>query len=179
MPDTQGYIYNYQWDQPLTAQTRWIAENAAAHDIRYVIQLGDITNNNRTTHWQLARKLFAPLHEGERVKVPYALVQGNHDLGPNGLAGNRWTLMTRDEYFGRGSPYGRQPTIGGFFDPASTVNTWHEFSVKDRNWLILALEYAPRDAVLAWAGEVSPWGDSGASHLGVPTHTDSPSKARA
>jgi hypothetical protein len=154
MPDTQGYFVDYKWDDALTAQTRWIAENAEAHNIAYVIHLGDIVNNNRTTQWQLARGLFNKLHDGDAVKVPYALVAGNHDLGPNGLTENRWTLMTRDEYFGVNSPYGRQPGLGGLYEPDSTNNVWHEFTALDKKWMILALEFGPRDDVVRWAGEV-------------------------
>lgn len=154
MPDTQGYFVDYKWDDALTAQTRWIAENAAAHNIAYVIHLGDIVNNNRTTQWQLARGLFDKLHDGDAVKVPYALVAGNHDLGKNGLTDSRWTLMTRDEYFGVNSPYGRQPGLGGLYEPDSTNNTWHEFTAHGKQWMILALEFGPRDDVVRWAGEV-------------------------
>lgn len=154
MPDTQGYVYGFEWDGALAAQVRWVAENAAAYDIRYLIHLGDIVNNNQTTQWQIVRGLFDVLHDGDAVKVPYSLVAGNHDLGMNGMAQSRWTLMTRDEYFGRNSPYGRQSTIGGFFEPDSTLNTWHEFKAGGKQWLIVALEFGPRDEVVAWADEV-------------------------
>ena len=157
LPDTQGYAYNYLWDTALAAQLRWIAENADSHDIRYVLHVGDIVNENLTTQWQVIRHHFDHLHDGDRVRAPYALVDGNHDLGRAGTADgaeSRWTLMTRDDYFGPNSPYGRQRSIGGFFEKGRTSNTWHEFAAGGKQWLILALEFGPRDAVVDWAGEV-------------------------
>lgn len=154
LPDTQGYVYNYLWDGALAAQVQWIGENAASHDIRYVLHVGDIVNSNLTTQWEVVRRHFDGFHRDGEVLAPYALVDGNHDIGKDGRSASRWTLMGRDDYFGRNSPYGRQKTIGGFFSADHASNSWHEFAAGGKKWLVLALEFGPRDAVLEWAGKV-------------------------
>jgi hypothetical protein len=57
-------------------------------------------------------------------------------------------------YFGPGSFYSNQPSIGGFFEAGKTDNTYHTFSAGGSDWLVLALEWGPRDEVVAWANEV-------------------------
>ena len=47
-----------------------------------------------------------------------------------------------------------QPSIGGFFETGKTDNSWHTFSANGKNWLVLALEWGPRDAVVQWADQV-------------------------
>ena len=86
--------------------------------------------------------------------VPYAMSTGNHDCGSHGSAANRETYFNDPRYFGPGSAYARQQTVGEFFEWDKTDNSFHTFSDGKRDWLILALEWAPRDAVVAWANKV-------------------------
>ena len=64
----------------MDAQTKWIADNAAKRNIAYAVQLGDLTNHNTASEWEVARQAFATL-DG---KVPYAVVPGNHDYDDSG-----------------------------------------------------------------------------------------------
>ena len=88
--------------------------------------------------------------------VPYAIAPGNHDYG--GQGNDRTTLFDNgvagQNYYGLGSPYAVQPSIGGFFETGKTDNSWHTFSANGKNWLVLALEWGPRDAVVQWADQV-------------------------
>ena len=91
--------------------------------------------------------------------VPYAIAPGNHDYGGQGQ--NRTTLFDNgvagQNYYGVGSPYAAQPSIGGFYTgdgPGKTDNSWHTFSANGENWLVVALEWGPRDAVVQWADQV-------------------------
>jgi hypothetical protein len=145
LPDTQ--IYAMLFPGLFRLQTDWIVANAAALDIRYVLHLGDITNNNVPRQWQHARAALATLIG----KLPLAIVGGNHDYGPNGNAATRDTLL--NEYF----PFAEQqrmPTFGGAFTEGRLDNTFHKFSAGGRDWIVLALEWAPRDEVVAWADGV-------------------------
>ncbi|MCE5325373.1 MAG: metallophosphoesterase [Planctomycetaceae bacterium] len=148
LPDTQ--IYAMKYPATFHAQTKWIADNAAKLNIKYVLHLGDITNNNIPAQWLVARQAMARL-DG---KVPCALTLGNHDIGPGGNSADRGTLLGK--YFPM-AYWKALPTFGGVYDkePESLANTFHVFDAGGRKWLVLALEFAPRDDVLRWAGQVA------------------------
>jgi hypothetical protein len=145
LPDTQ--MYSETWPGIYTAQTSWIAANAQRRRIAYVFHLGDIVNWNTPLEWERAAEAMWLL-EGI---VPYAMVTGNHDLGPLGNALSRDTLL--NEYFS----YDRTaawPTFGGAFEAGKLENTYHLFSAGRRDYIVLALEWGPRDEVVAWADGV-------------------------
>ena len=73
---------------------------------------------------------------------------------PTATSANRNSLFNTPTYFGPGTPYASQPSIGGFFEPANTDNTYHTFNAGGQDWLVLALEWGPRDEVVAWANDV-------------------------
>jgi hypothetical protein len=148
LPDTQ--IYAEAYPQHFDAQTRWLVENADSHNIRFVLHEGDVTNQNTPEHWDNARKSMALL-DG---KLPYAVAPGNHDYGPGGNAADRESCFNESKYFGPGSPYAIQPTLGGRFEGAKADNTWHTFDAGGQRWLVIALEFAPRNEVVAWADKV-------------------------
>lgn len=148
LPDTE--VYSRAYPQHYKAQTQWIADHTKSHSIKYVLHEGDITDNNLPEQWDNAVQAMKIL-DG---KVPYAIVPGNHDYGPNGDAADRTTMFTEERYFGIGSPNSHQPSIGGFFEADSTENSYHAFDAGDREWLVIGLEWAPRDEVVEWANKV-------------------------
>lgn len=145
LPDTQVYAMSYP--DLFHDQTRWIAENRDRYDIRYVLHLGDVTNNNLTNQWAVAQSAFARL-DG---RVPYAIAPGNHDYGPNGGAANRTTFF--NDFFPL-SNYLDWPTFGGVMEPGRLDNSYHLFRAGGADWLVLALEFGPRNAVVAWANAI-------------------------
>jgi len=145
LPDTQ--VYAMRHPDIFEAQTRWIAENQRKRHIKYVLHLGDVTNNNNKPQWTVARKAFRHL-DGV---VPYAIAPGNHDYGPRGSAATRQTLF--DEYFPV-EDFRKWPTFGGTFEKDKPDNNYHLFSAGATDWIILALEWGPRDEVVAWANKV-------------------------
>lgn len=148
LPDTQ--VYARAFPQHFDAQTQWIVDHAETHNIRYVLHEGDITDDNVVEQWDNA------LHSMKQLDgaVPYAMAPGNHDNGPGGKAGNRVSSFNDPKYFGPGSPYAEQTSIGGFFEPKRTENSYHTFEAAGQPWLVLALEWAPRDETIAWANEI-------------------------
>lgn len=145
LPDTQVYSQNYP-DHYLD-QTRWIVANKTRRNIKYVLHLGDITNNNTPEQWENARRAMALL-DGE---VPYAFVPGNHDYGANGGTADRTTYL--NHYF-PASRYASWPTLGGLMTPGRMDNSFHLFSAGGEDWIVLALEFGPRNSVVAWANSV-------------------------
>ncbi|MBI5802669.1 MAG: metallophosphoesterase [Verrucomicrobia bacterium] len=148
LPDTQ--IYTWKHPETYPAQTRWIADNARLYNTAYVLHVGDITQHNTNHQWQIASDAHALL---DRKGIPCAITTGNHDLGTEGKGSTRETPFAK--YF----PvewFRKQPTFGGFYDkePHRTDNNYHLFEAGGRKWLILCLEFGPRDDVLRWGNEV-------------------------
>jgi hypothetical protein len=137
-----------KWNKHFHNQTQWIADNAQRLAIKYVLHEGDVVNNNNPPQWQVAQAALARL-DG---RVPYALAPGNHDYGPNGSSADRNTLL--NEYFAA-DEHAKWPTFGGVFQPGRLENSFHEFEAGGRKYLILALEWGPRDEVVAWADKIA------------------------
>lgn len=147
VPDTQ----NYTWKRPelYALQAGWIAANVQRYNIAHILHVGDITTHNNVEEWAAARRaqsLYSDL-------VPAAYAAGNHDLGPNGNTEGRGSLFADYISF---ADYGRRAGFGGVYDrePDRTENSFHFFDGGGRQWLILVLEFAPRDDVVRWANEI-------------------------
>lgn len=145
LPDTQYYSESYPGTFRL--QTDWIARSASRRNIRFVVHLGDIVNRNSRFEWSRARAAMARLDS----VVPYAMAPGNHDCGVAGNADTRETLF--NEYFPFDEAAGRS-SFGGSMEPGRLDNTYHLFEAGGRKWIVMALEWGPRDQTLAWANDV-------------------------
>ncbi|AHF92230.1 metallophosphoesterase [Opitutaceae bacterium TAV5] len=145
LPDTQIYSQNYPG--LFSAQTSWIRDNLRRYNIRYVLHLGDITNTNSVAEWKNARGAMAQLDN----VVPYAFVTGNHDHGPGGNAATRDTHL--NSYF-KYETYASWPTFGGAMVEGDMQNTYHLFNAGGVQWIVLCLEWAPRNEVVDWANTI-------------------------
>lgn len=145
LPDTQHYAMDYP--EIFQSQTKWIAENA--HDISFVIHQGDITHNNNDLQWKNAAGAIEILFG----KVPFAFAPGNHDMGNNGSANIRDTDLMN--HFLPYSKFSKSPNFGGAFETGKMDNTFHVFKAGGIDWLIISLEFGPRNKVLQWASEIA------------------------
>jgi hypothetical protein len=145
LPDTQ--IYALQYPGLFTLQTHWVAQNKDKYNIRYAVSLGDITDKNTKREWRHAQAAFAEL-DG---RVPYVLTAGNHDYAPHGDVVSGTTGLNK--YFSP-SQFKSWPTFGGVMKPGEMANSYHLFSAGGADWIILALEWTPRNATVQWANEV-------------------------
>lgn len=144
LPDTQYYAEYYP--EIFDAQTSWIAANKHALDIQLVVHEGDIVNAPEShAQWQRAVR---SLRELDGV-VPYALARGNHDLarGVSRLGG----LM--DSYFPV-AKYLQHSWFRETFEVGRMENNFLLVDIKGQKWVVLTLEFGPRDPVLAWANDV-------------------------
>lgn len=144
LPDTQTYTSSFP--EILSSQTRWIAENSGK--IAFVLQQGDMTDNNIESQWKVVSDAFS-LMDG---KVPYTFAPGNHDTGEGGMTTDRKCDLMN--HFLPYEKYSKTSTFGGAFVPGKMDNTWHTFKAGGYNWLILSLEFGPRDMVLNWAADI-------------------------
>lgn len=129
LPDTQYYSFESpQGGHPdmFLRQTQWLAEHAAERNIVFAVHMGDITEHNRAEEWQVAQRSMQAL-DGI---VPYAMALGNHDIGPPGTRGTGFNTYFPD-----------QPNYA-------------TFQVGATKYLVVALEFWPRDEVVAWADQI-------------------------
>src|SRR6266567_6936010 len=148
LPDTQNYSQYHP--QIFDSQTQWVANNAAAQNIQLVIGVGDIVNTGTSaTQWGNASHSAGIL---DQAHVPYAFAIGNHDydtLPPTSRA-----ATTFNQYFGP-SRYANSAYYGSTNLPAgSNENFYETFTWGGTSYLILILEFVPRNSALAWAKSV-------------------------
>jgi len=146
LPDTQYYSEKYP--QVLDSQISYILKNAENIDL--VIHEGDLTQNNNEEEWQVVREDFFQLNN----KIPYVLNVGNHDMGsaPGKFADTRNTTLF-NQYF----PYDTMSQLPGFagaFAAGKLDNAYYLLETGNHKWLILTLEFGPRNKVLEWANHV-------------------------
>lgn len=146
LPDTQYYTQRYP--DVYFRQTDWIVRNRDAHRILFVAHEGDVTQDNVPQEWEVARKAMKPLHD---AKIPYSLLTGNHDIGEKIRSDSRFTRL--NEFFSV-ADYSNSAEYG-LFEPGKLENSWHRFDAPTGKYLLLSLEFWPRDEVLEWANEVA------------------------
>ncbi|MBO5879482.1 MAG: metallophosphoesterase, partial [Clostridia bacterium] len=139
---------------PDTVETmyQWIVDNQNEKDIQYVIGLGDITDDCTEKEWIAAAKALKIL---EDANIEYSLIRGNHDAGSGG---NKEAIMLPemfDEIFANNEFYTKQfDEFGGYYKEGSVENTYRTITWGETDWLIVNIDYSPKDAVLQWASEV-------------------------
>lgn len=141
LPDTQYYSRDYP--EIFEAQTRWIGANIVDRNIAFVAHVGDIVDRNSDIEWQRASTAMSLLGD-----LPYVLVPGNHDMGTDGSADSRVSLMPT--YF----PYDALSATATFVDsfpPGDVANVAHLIPTPHGSWLGLGLEFGPRDETVEWA----------------------------
>lgn len=144
LPDTQKYAKSHP--HHFERQTQWIAENAERCNIRHVVHLGDVTNNNTEPEWVVAERSMSQL-DGI---VPYAMVAGNHDYHDKPIRRSNSQLSS---YFPV-SRLARLSSFGGVMEVGSIENSFHTFEANGMRVLIIAIEYGPRDEVVQWANDI-------------------------
>ncbi len=146
LPDTQYYASSFPFI--FAAQTRWIAEQHSERNIALAIHLGDIVDaSNDRAQWTVANSSMRVL-DG---LVPYVLVPGNHGTDANRVG-------PIDDYFAPST----MPWITETMTTGRIENNYTLVNIGPRQWLVLGLEFGPRDVVLAWADRVLK------AHPGIP-----------
>jgi len=162
LPDPQTYN-KFDYNQPLLELlTAWMVRYQEKLNIQMVLCTGDIVEQNdilnpdgingnqpSKSQWESAARAFNRL-DG---KIPYVLAAGNHDFGYKS-AENRQTNY--DRYFPVDKNWLNQKLLrevgaSGANTP-SLANATYEFTnPQGKKFLILVLEFAPRNEILEWA----------------------------
>ena len=154
LPDTQYYTESYP--SILNSQMQWIVNNAGGLNIQMVLGLGDIVNNGgSSTQWTTADAAYKKL---DAAHIPYFAPLGNHDYDANNPAQRTSATVNFNRSFGpsryQNSNYWSTPYWKGNYPSGSNENFYGLVNINGQQYLILALEFYPRDASLSWAGQV-------------------------
>ena len=146
LPDTQYYASDHP--EILDAQTQWILKERTANNLLLVVHEGDIVDKDDPRQWT---RVSESLHNLDGV-VPYALSSGNHDYQRSGHLVSRQSMI--DRYFPPAT-FAAMPSFGGTFESEHIENSFQVIGAPGGPWLILSLEFGPRDAVLEWASSIA------------------------
>lgn len=147
VPDTQFYTFQYYNNLDLFAsQMRWIVDQKDASNVVFVLHEGDCTQYNVPVEWANFKRYMRLLDP----VVPYAIAVGNHD----GLGTPLEDTALFNQFFPV-SAYQNLPTFGGVFEPGKMDNCYHLFSAGGVDWLVMSMEFGPREPVLDWANQVA------------------------
>ena len=143
LPDTQ--FYSEKHPDTYIAQTLWVRERRKDDNIKFAIHLGDIVQTStKKPEWENANQAMRML-DGV---VPYSMVPGNHDM----VVKNRDSTLY-NEYFSPARFEG-QKWYGGHMGE-SNDNNYCFFEACGMKFMVLSLEFAPRDETLDWAAGVT------------------------
>ena len=143
MPDTQYLFDEDRGDsRPLDASLRWILDHAEDENIVFLSHLGDLTQNGLASEFAAIGKSFEIL---DRAGAAYSVLAGNHDIpsSTTDQRGDSAYLKT----------FGPRRTRSAGASPDG-YNTYHLFTGGGRQWLVLALDWRPSAAGIAWAQSV-------------------------
>lgn len=170
LPDTQFYsryatssesnqYERHYGNEPYAAQTNWVARNAQALNIPFLIHLGDVVDQvGKPEQWKVADSAMQVL---EAAKVPYSILAGNHDVLNDIDYDSDTTKGTDTQRVLANEPYlqwfsarraQRQATFGARDDTG--FHEYHIFTAQDQQFLVLSLSWRISDAGIAWARKV-------------------------
>ncbi len=147
LPDTQKYAKGYP--EIFEKQTTWIRDKVQEFNIKCVVHLGDIVNDDTVQEWIVADRAMSRL-DGI---VPYSVLPGNHDMArsPSGSGivrePTRFNAVFSPWRFRRYSWYGGHEGV-------SNANNYIFFHGAGKRFLVLSLEFGPGAETLEWANQI-------------------------
>ncbi len=160
IPDPQDYVVgstdrqNGTWDSydawrfynPNLIINNWIVDNVEKQNIGAVITLGDLTQNATELEFRVFEEHMSVL-DGI---VPYTLVLGNHDYESMYGFGSSTRGHDPFELIFPYEEWSKREYYGGSFEEGDMDNTYYLFDFDGEKYLIMCLEFMPRDEVLEW-----------------------------
>lgn len=180
MPDTQQLVSSGSKDTRLKDETSWLAANASDLNLRFVQQVGDLTNWGWLVPKQRT-KAAAGLKVLQDANIPYQAAVGNHDTravgwdgkpGSTGYGGSGYQdnpecatrlgadqchsklLVRHTEEFNSTFKADDMGAVVSQFEPGKVDNQYSEFTAGGRTWMVLQLELYPRTEAIDWAKQV-------------------------
>ncbi len=144
--DVQYYTCHTKNEPYFEATINWIySQYQYGAKIKYVLQTGDITEQNRPSQYKVYQKYIGLITD----YLPVIACTGNHDYtwDDDSMIPDRFsTLFT--EYV---APYAQNWTIESYFEPGQLENVIISGELHQLPYDILCLEFATRTEVLEWA----------------------------
>ena len=147
LPDTQYYARHYP--ELFMGQTQWVADNRARYNIQAVLHEGDVVDGNDAQQWANAEAAISLLDAAE---IPYLIAIGNHDYDTFSDADRRTTAFNATFSPARYTAHAWWQ--GGFYEAGHTENAYCRLTIGGRAYLLLSLEFGPRQTVIDWANDV-------------------------
>ncbi len=154
LPDTQKYknFSGIARAHIFDSQTQWIADHIIDENIVLTLHVGDIVDISVDSLWNDALNSLSYLDD----LVPLVLTAGNHDIAELVDPGTS-TYTESYQLFNKTIPeerFNKFPWFGGVYQKGKIENAYYFFKFAGVEYIILALEYGPRDKVLDWANEI-------------------------
>lgn len=162
LPDTQYYTSekNGGKNEMFIAQTKWISENAKKENIKFVIHLGDISDDGERfpIQWERAWAAMSILEKpqtGYPQGIPYGMAVGNHDQTKSQFPVSGKTEQY-NKYFGI-SHFRKRKWYGGHYKNDNDSH-FDLFEANGSKFLVIFLEYDSYDEDIEplniWASKV-------------------------
>lgn len=165
IPDIQNYV---KWgrNQPiLDLMMAWIEENIDSLNIKMVMCVGDLVQNNERINndfdgdqstqrqWEAASVAFERL-DG---KVPYIAATGNHDysIDRQGKRTSRYSEFFTIDRNHLNRKIIVQNTRNEEGKPTLENSVYEIKNLNGKDYLFMAMEFGPRDTVVTWAKKVA------------------------
>lgn len=133
IPDTK--TVNFHDPDNLHKIYDWVIQNTQDQNVRFVFELGDITNQNTDEEWLLAYEQIRRLNG----VIPHSVVRGDCD---------------DESRFDENFPYSDYAEgLSGSYDQTMR-NTYQKLTVGEISYLIVNLDVGASDDVLMWANEI-------------------------
>jgi hypothetical protein len=145
LPDTQYYASCHS--RHFGDQLHFAASAAKVRKIPVVLTLGDLTDRNTPPEWSYIEENL----RGPAATLPVVLVTGNHDHASGGTAGDRSSSF--QHIFPR-APGAAQKLLVESMAPGDIENAYYRVRLERVTLGVLALEWSPRAATVAWANRV-------------------------
>jgi len=156
LPDTQYYTVSTSYDL-YDRQMLWIANNKVSRNIKFVIHLGDMTNDNTNAQWATARAAYDIL---DGTGIPYSVLPGNHDY-KGATAGLEWAQVAFRDLTKYNANFGPQKFAGKTWyggnkgnSATDNANNYCYFEVGDQKFMVVSLEFCPRKDTMTWANNL-------------------------
>jgi len=146
LSDTQFYAEYDELTPILSKTNQWIVDHKEDFNLKAVLHEGDLVQHNVHPDWKRAIQGMQPLHG----KLPVYYTLGNHDLGSTGeIAVDRHTHF--NDYFNLEDNHLATPQLGGLLNDGELQNAYYTFEENGEKFMVMCLEFGPRDSVVSWA----------------------------
>ena len=162
LPDVQSYVKNERNQPILDLMMRWITNNVEALNTQLVLATGDLVEHNDVvdpdlvmfdqpgiSQWKAVSRSFDILNG----KVPYITATGNHDYSYSDMQKKNSQFK---DFFPPDKNFLNQKLMRSAFVntegiPAAENAAFEFISPNNEKYLVVNIEFGPRDTVLKWA----------------------------